>query len=232
MTFPIPFPFVHFRTLPNISLLTLLLQFTLFSFFLMTMSLSLHLTKLNSSIQLLPLTLPWNHSGSFPPSPYPSDSFIPVTKIFPKCVQYFLSFLALLDTWKAYKTDGIPSVFLKKCAFMLIPSLGKLFHCYLSSNTFPSCSKLALIKLVWMRGDLSTPSIFQLFLPPACLQFSNVFPIPKFKSILLLAIFFSNRQYGLRWGHSTGDFETLLSDSWSSYNLVALYLPKAFNKDW
>ncbi|KAL7631113.1 UNVERIFIED_CONTAM: hypothetical protein RMT77_018583 [Armadillidium vulgare] len=71
--------------------------------------------------------------------------------------KYIISALSELNTKKAYGPDGIPPVVLKTCASELAPCLGKLFYLCLSTSTFPSCWKRALIQLVPKKGDPSHP---------------------------------------------------------------------------
>ena len=91
-------------------------------------------------------------SGAIPPTPPPSDSFMPKIYISYKDV---ISALSELNTKKAYELDGIPPVVLKTCASELPPCLVKLFRLCLSTDTFPSCWKYALIQPVPKKGDHS-----------------------------------------------------------------------------
>src|ERR1700755_1995838 len=151
-----------------------------------------------------------------------------------------ISALSELNTKKAYDPDGIHPVVLKTCASELAPCLGKLFRICLSTSTFPSCLKRALIQPVPKKGDPS--------------QHSNYRPISLtsvlskvFESILNRKIWkhlnssnlISDRQYGFRKKRSTGDLLSLLSDSWSSALrhfgesfAVALDISKAFDRVW
>ena len=72
-----------------------------------------------------------------------------------------LSALSELDTNKAYGPDGIPPIVLKNCAPVLTPCLSKLFRLCLSSSTFPSCWKNALVQPVPKKGDPSQPSNYR-----------------------------------------------------------------------
>src|ERR1700755_1977264 len=72
-----------------------------------------------------------------------------------------ISALSELNTKKVYDADGIPPVVLKTCAPELAPCLGKLFRIYLSTSTFPSCWKRALIQPVPKKGDQSQPSNYR-----------------------------------------------------------------------
>src|ERR1700755_2739043 len=66
-----------------------------------------------------------------------------------------------LNTKKAYGPDGIPPLFLKTCASELASCLGKLFRLCLSTLTFPSCWKRALIQPVPKKGNQSQPSNYR-----------------------------------------------------------------------
>src|SRR6201990_778476 len=155
-----------------------------------------------------------DNSGPIPPSSTPSNSIMPKTRISSKDV---ISALSELNTKKAYGPDGIPPVALKTCASELAPCLGKLFRLCLSTSTFPSCWKRALIQPVPKKGDPSQPS--------NCRPISLTSVLSKvFESILNRKIWkhlnssnlISDRQYGFRKKRSTGDLLFFLSDSWSS----------------
>ncbi|KAL7633754.1 UNVERIFIED_CONTAM: hypothetical protein RMT77_015708 [Armadillidium vulgare] len=162
---------------------------------------------------------------------------MPITRISSKDV---LSALSELNTKKAYGPNGIPPVVLKTCASELAACLGKLFRPCLSTSTFPSCWKRALIQHVPKKGDPSQPSKYR--------PISLISVLSKvFESILNRKIWkhlnssnlFSDRQYGFRKKRSTGDLLSLLSDSWSSILrhfgesfAVALGISKAFDRVW
>ena len=151
-----------------------------------------------------------------------------------------ISALSELNTKKAYGPDGIPPVALKTCASELAPCLGKLFRLCLSTSTFPSCWKRALIQPVPKKGDPSQPSNYRPISLTSVLS-------KVFESILNRKIWkhlnssnlISDRQYGFRKERSTGDLLSLLSDSWSSALrgfgesfAVALDISKAFDRVW
>jgi hypothetical protein len=176
-------------------------------------------------------------SGTVPPSPPPSDLLMPLIKISSRDV---LSTLSGLNTQKAYGPDGIPPVILKNCASVLTPCLGKLFRLCLSTQTFPSCWKYALIQPVPKKGDRAQPSNYRPIALVSCL--SKVFESilnSKILKYLNSHNLLSDRQYGFRQGRSTGDLLALLSDSWSSSLRsfgetfsVALDISKAFDRVW
>ena len=176
-------------------------------------------------------------SGVVPPSPPPSDSFMPVLKIFNYEV---LSALSGLDPRKAYGPDGIPPIVLKNCASVLTPCLAKLFRLCLSTSTFPSCWKLAYIQPVPKKGDHSIPSNYRPIALISCL--SKVFECLLNKKItkhLSAHNLLSDRQYGFRSRRSTGDLLSFLTNSWSSSFrnfgetfAVALDISKAFDRVW
>ena len=176
-------------------------------------------------------------SGAIPPSPAPSDSFLPKIKISYRDV---LSALTELNTRKAYGPDGIPPVVLKNCASELAPCLVKLFRLCLSTETYPSCWKSALIHPVPKKGDRSNPSNYR---PIALISsLSKVFESilnRKIRDHLLSNKLLSDRQYGFLKGRSTGDLLSFLSNSWSSSLryfgesfAVALDISKAFDRVW
>ncbi|KAL7647645.1 UNVERIFIED_CONTAM: hypothetical protein RMT77_001245 [Armadillidium vulgare] len=174
-------------------------------------------------------------SGAVPSPSTPSNSFMPKIVISSKDVT---SALSELNTKKAYGPDGIPPVVLKTCASELAPCLGKLFRLCLSTSTFPSCWKRALIQPVPKKGDPSQPSNYRPISLTSVLS-------KVFESILNRKIWkhlnssnlISDRQYGFRKKRSTGDLLSLLSDSWSSALrhfgesfAVALDISKAFDR--
>src|SRR6201990_3342646 len=97
-------------------------------------------------------------SGAVPSPSTTSNLFMPKIVISSKDVT---SALSELNTKKAYGPDGIPPVVLKTCASELAPCLGKLFRLCLSTSTFPSCWKRALIQPVPKKGDPSQPSNYR-----------------------------------------------------------------------
>ncbi|KAL7629919.1 UNVERIFIED_CONTAM: hypothetical protein RMT77_019962 [Armadillidium vulgare] len=176
-------------------------------------------------------------SGAVPSPSTPSNSSMPKIVISSKDVT---SALSELNTKKAYGPDGIPPVVLKTCASELSPCLGKLFRLCLSTSTFPSCWKRALIQPVPKKGDPSQPSNYRPISLTSVLS-------KVFESILNRKIWkhlnssnlISDRQYGFRKKRSTGDLLSLLSDSWSSALrhfgesfAVALDISKAFDRVW
>ena len=147
------------------------------------------------------------------PSP-PLNSFMPSIVISSKDD---ISALFELNNKNAYGPDGIPPVVLKTCASELAPCLGKLFRLCLSTSTFPSCWKRALIQPVPKKGDPSQPSNYRPISLTSVLS-------KVFESILNRKIWkhlnssnlICDRQYGFRKKRSTGDLLSLLSNSWSS----------------
>src|SRR6201990_1715513 len=129
---------------------------------------------------------------------------------------------------------------LKTCASELTPCFGKLFRLCLSTSTFPSCWKHALIQPVPKKGDPSQPSNYHPISLTSVL--SKVFESILNRKIwkhLKSSNLISNRQYGFRKERSTGDLLSLLSDSWSSglrgfgeSFAVALDISKAFDRVW
>ena len=176
-------------------------------------------------------------SGAVPPSPPPSNTVMPSIKILSKDV---FSTLSGLNVNKAYGPDGVPPVVLKNCASVLTPCLGKLFRLCLSSCTFPTCWKFALIQPVPKKGDRSQPSNYR---PIALISsIAKVFEHilnSKISKHLSCHNLLSDRQYGFQQGRSTGDLLTILSNSWSSslrdYGesyAIALDISKAFDRVW
>src|SRR6201990_502230 len=162
---------------------------------------------------------------------------MPIIRISSKDVT---SALSELNTKKAYGPDDIPPVVLKTCASKLAPCLGKLFRLCLSTSTFPSCWKRALIQPVPKKGDPFQPSNYRPISLTSVLS-------KVFESILNRKIWkhlnssnlISDRQYGFRKERSTGDLLSLLSDSWSSALrgfgesfAVALDISKAIDRVW
>ena len=176
-------------------------------------------------------------SGLIPPSPPPSDYFMPNIKILRNDVLHTLSGLNLR---KANGPDGVPPIVLKNCASELTPCLVKLFRLCLSKSVFPSCWKFAHIQPVPKKGDHSNPSNYRPIALTSCLS-------KVFESILNRKILkhlsthnlLSDRQYGFRKGRSTGDLLAFLTESWSSSFrnfgetfAVALDISKAFDRVW
>ena len=173
-------------------------------------------------------------SGLAPPSPPPSDCFMPIVKVLRHDV---FNALSGLDPRKACGPDGVPPIVLKNCASVLAPCLVKLFRLCLSTSTFPSCWKFAHIQPVPKKGDRSNPSNYRPIALTSCLS-------KAFESILNRKILehlsthnlLSDHQYGFRKGRSTGDLLAFPNDSWSSSlrNFgetfsVALDISKAFD---
>ena len=106
-------------------------------------------------------------TGHIPPTPPPSDYFIPKINIL-----YYDVFQALsgLDSLKAYGPDGVPPVVLKNYASELAPCLVKLFHLCLSTSTYPSSWKFAHIQPVRSKCDHSNPSNYRPIVLIFCLS--------------------------------------------------------------
>jgi hypothetical protein len=95
-----------------------------------------------------------DESGNIPPpSPPPSNSVMSNIIISSKDV---ISALSNLNVRKAYGLDGVPPIVLKNCASVLSPCLGKLFRLCLSTSSFPSCWKRALVQPVLSAFQLSS----------------------------------------------------------------------------
>src|ERR1700755_728546 len=149
-----------------------------------------------------------------------------------------ISVLSELNTKNAYGPDGIPPAVLKTCASELAPCLGKLFRLCLSTSTFPSCWKRALILPVPKKGDPSQPYNYRPISLTSVL--SKVFESilnRKIWKYLNSSNLISDHQYGFCKKCSTGDLLFLFSDSCSSALLhfgvsiaVALNIWKAFDK--
>lgn len=60
-----------------------------------------------------------------------------------------------------YHMEWIQPVDLKNCASVLIPYLSKLFHLFLSHNTFPSYWKFILNQPLLRKGDRLQPSKYR-----------------------------------------------------------------------
>ena len=162
---------------------------------------------------------------------------MPIIQITSKDVHAVLSGL---DAKKAHGSDGVPPVVLKNCASELTPCLGKLFRLCLSTNTFPSSWKFALIQPVPKKGDRSLPSNYR----PIALTSTISKTLESIINKKILKYFstynlLSDRQYGFLKGRSTGDLLTCLSHTWSTSFLeygetfaVALDISKAFDRVW
>ena len=123
---------------------------------------------------------------------------------------------------------------------MLTPCLGKLFRLCLSSCTFPTCWKFALIQPVPKKGDRSQPSNYRPIALISCIAktFESILN-NKISKHLSCHNLLSDRQYGFQQGRSTGDLLTILTNSWSSslrdYGesyAIALDISKAFDRVW
>ena len=176
-------------------------------------------------------------SGAIPPTFPASDSFMPNIKVSYNDV---FSALSELNTQKAYGPDGIPPVVLRNCVSALAPCLVKLFRLCLSTSTFPSSWKCALVQPVPKKGDRSLPSNYRPIALTSILSkvFESILNRKIWKHLNSFALI-SDRQYGFRKERSTGDLLSLLSDSWSSSFegfgesfAVALDISKAFDRVW
>ncbi len=125
--------------------------------------------------------------------------------------------LSGLNPRKAYGPDGVPPIVLKNCASVLTPCLVKLFHLCLSTSTFPSCWKYALLQPVPKNCDRFNPSNYRPIALISCLSkaFETILN-RKFLKHLSSFSLLSDHQYGFRKGSSTGDLLAFLTDSWSS----------------
>ena len=137
------------------------------------------------------------------------------------------------------KRRMVPTAFLPWFS-NLAPCLLVLFRLCLSSGSFPSYWKRALIQPVPKKGDPSLPSNYRPIALTSIL--SKVFEsiinrkiwnCPEFSKSI------SDRQYGFRKERSTGDLLTLLSDSWSATIrnfgktfAVTVDISKAFDRVW
>ncbi len=202
---------------PKISPPTLLLHLSLLSLNLTAVLPSFQFLKLNSFSQTSCNNSILDDSTHIPP-PYPfsdSDSFMPVIKILPNEVFYALSGL---NPQKAYGPDGVPPIVLKNCASALTTCLVKFFRLCLSTSTFPSCWKYGYIHPVPKKGDRSNPSNYRPIALLSCLSktFESILK-RKIQKHLSTSDLLSDRQYGFRMERSTGDFLSLLTDSWTSF---------------
>src|ERR1044072_7265171 len=124
-----------------------------------------------------------------------------------------ISALSELNTKKAYGTDVIPPAVLKTCASELAPCLGKLFRHCLSTSTFPSCWKRALIQPVPMKGDPSQPSNYSpIFLTSVLSKVFESILNRKIWKHLNSSNLISGSQYGFRKERSTDDHLSIFSD--------------------
>ncbi|KAL7630118.1 UNVERIFIED_CONTAM: hypothetical protein RMT77_019747 [Armadillidium vulgare] len=148
------------------------------------------------------------------------------------------SALSELNTNKAYGPERIPPAVLKTCASELAPCLGKLFTLCLSTSTFPSCWKRALILPVQKKGKPSQPSNYRPISLTSVL--SKVFESilnRKIWKYLNSSNLFSDRQYGFGKKRFTGDLLFLSLTLGPplfgiSVNLLALDISKAFDRVW
>ncbi|KAL7647827.1 UNVERIFIED_CONTAM: hypothetical protein RMT77_001436 [Armadillidium vulgare] len=176
-------------------------------------------------------------SGAIPPPSTSSNSFMPNSVISSKDI---ISALSELNAKMGNGPDGIPPEVLKTCASEIAPCLGKLSRLCLSTSTFPSCLKGAIIQPLPKKGNPSQPSNYRPIFLTSVLS-------KVFKSILNRKIWkhlnscniISDRQYGFRKERSTGDLLSLLSDSWSSalrgfgeFSAVTLDKSTAFDRVW
>ena len=193
--------------------------------------------KANLFAEIFSSTSVLNDSGISPPVLPVSSPPMPAIKISNKDVTKVLNELKI---HKASGPDGIPSIVLKNCASALAPVLGKLYRLCLSTCSFPSCWKFAIIQPVPKKGDHSNPSNYR----PIALTsvISKIFESLINKKIVKHLDTFnliSDRQYGFRHGRSTGDLLSYLTHSWlsslrdfgESYT-VALDISKAFDRVW
>ena len=89
---------------------------------------------------------------------------------------YKATYLAGLNTRKAYGPDGVPLIVLRNCASVLVPCLVILFQLCLSTSTFPSCWIFAYIQPFPKKGDRSNPSNYRPIALISCLS-KNLFLI-------------------------------------------------------
>ncbi|MPC26144.1 hypothetical protein E2C01_019277 [Portunus trituberculatus] len=95
-----------------------------------------------------------------PPSPPPSDYFIPSIKVLHNDVFHVH---AALKPRKAYGPDGVPPIVLKNCASVLAPCQAKLFQFCLLISTFPSCRKFTYIQPVPKKHPIALTSCLSKF---------------------------------------------------------------------
>ena len=148
--------------------------------------------------------------------------------------------LLSLETSKAYGPDGIPPRVLKECAHQLAPVIARLFRLCLTTCTFPSSWKHALVQPIPKKGNRSDPSNYR----PIALtsSISKVFESllnSHFLKHLESHSLLSDHQYGFRKARSTGDILSYLTHVWSSSLrdfgesfIVALDISKAFDRVW
>ncbi len=110
----------------------------------------------------------------------------------------------------------------------------------MSTSIFPSCWKYAYVQSVPKKGDRSNPSNYRPIALLSCLSkaFQSILN-SKIQKHLSTSVLLIDRQYGFCKGRSTGDFLSLLTDSWSSSLSrfdetfsVALDISKALDRVW
>ena len=141
---------------------------------------------------------------------------------------------------KAPGPDGIPARFLKEFADELAPVLCRLFRLILTTSTYPSSWKHALVQPVPKKGDHSNPSNYRpIALTSAIAKVFESLLNSHFLKHLESNSLLSDHQYGFRKARSTGDLLSYLTHKWSSslrnYGesfVVALDISKAFDRVW
>ena len=148
--------------------------------------------------------------------------------------------LSSLKVGKASGPDQVPTWFLREFAAEIAPVLCRLFRLILSTSTYPSVWKHALVQPVPKKGDRSNPSNYR----PIALTstIAKVFEA-LFNSHIIKHLesngLLSDHQYGFRKARSTGDLLSYLTDIWSSSLrdfgesfIIALDISKAFDRVW
>lgn len=69
--------------------------------------------------------------------------------------------ISKLDSQKASRCVGVPTIILKKCALDLDPDIFNLYKYYPTASCFPACKFSSVVPLFKNSGDLSYPSIYR-----------------------------------------------------------------------
>lgn len=142
------------------------------------------LLKLNSSHRLWPLTLP-RTIPALCILLFLLQTHLYLQLKYPLKMKKIKSALSCFETQKVYGPDGIPVV-LKNCTSVPTAYPVELLRLCLSSNTFPSCWKFALIQHVQKKSDHSQYTNYRSIPLISCLAkvFENIlnFKIEKYLS--------------------------------------------------
>ena len=152
-------------------------------------------------------------TGHSPPTPPPSDYFIPKIKIL--YYDVFQPSLALILRRLTVWMESL-LLFSKNVLPNSLTAWSNSFVC-VSTSTYPSCWKFAHIQPVPKKGNHSNPPYYHPIALISCLcKVSESVPNKKIMRHLSAPNLLSDCEYGFWKDQFTGDFLAFLTESWSS----------------